>query len=399
MATNIPIRLIHNNGDITQILATDVALDVERKTGGIAVPGTGSTRVGFDFNMNNSTIIINGIITDDEVMNIVSDAAGAVCKFDFSVARHSLLDQFNGTYSWISDDISAQLLSNLADSAAVENATNSLELIAADGSIYNIWLVDYNGTTANRYGLDGGSSRHWIAIRNSSSGARATHAEIADNLTDLINSDSTLQTKFHATLGNSSFTGETNVVVNITQLTKGSTGNTASPIFHSGHWAAAQVYVPWHQTFRGGKGRTAGASGLSAGDKVMNLFGILNNSENATFGSRVASIFVSDEKEKAITDQYFGDYIIGIQIPYNSTYHAGGAEKYNARNFFMPTGASYLPFGKSTGNSEVASIEFDPNGGDTTGIKGTVQKATFTQLGGEPIWSYTIVFAPIDLIW
>jgi hypothetical protein len=37
MPQNIPIRLIHSDSTITQIMATDVALDVERKTGGIPI--------------------------------------------------------------------------------------------------------------------------------------------------------------------------------------------------------------------------------------------------------------------------------------------------------------------------------------------------------------------------
>ena len=61
--SNIPIRLVHQNGDITELMATDVALDVERKTGGIASPLAGSTRFGFDLNLNSATIIVNGIIT------------------------------------------------------------------------------------------------------------------------------------------------------------------------------------------------------------------------------------------------------------------------------------------------------------------------------------------------
>ena len=65
----------------------------------------------------------------------------------------------------------------------------------------------------------------------------------------------------------------------------------------------------------------------------------------------------------------------------------------------MPTGATTSTWQKSTENSLSASTEFDITDRWNTGIKGTVQKATFTQLGGEPIFSFTIVFAPIDLIW
>ena len=54
---------------------------------------------------------------------------------------------------------------------------------------------------------------------------------------------------------------------------------------------------------------------------------------------------------------------------------------------------------KGSESAEAGNVEFDADERNAAGIKGTVQKATFTQLGGEPIWSFTIVFAPIDLIW
>ena len=97
-----------------------------------------------------------------------------------------------------------------------------------------------------------------------------------------------------------------------------------------------------------------------------------------------------------MADSLYGDYIIGIQIPYNSTVKADGA-KYKAQNFWMPTGLTYMKNDKGSEESQDASTEFSAYK-DGTGIKGTVQKATFTKMGGEPIYSFTIVFAPMDWI-
>jgi hypothetical protein len=106
-------------------------------------------------------------------------------------------------------------------------------------------------------------------------------------------------------------------------------------------------------------------------------------------GSRLGYSFI---------DKTYGDYIIAIQIPYNSKYWAfNSGEEYNVRNFFMPTGRVSTE-SKGTQNAPAASKEFEQDNHRFTGIKGTVQKATFTQLGGEPIYSFTIIFAPIDMI-
>ena len=139
----------------------------------------------------------------------------------------------------------------------------------------------------------------------------------------------------------------------------------------------------------------------------MDLYGILNNSDNATLVSRFQNKdnWVGDFGEagtpgEASSGNQFGDYIIGIQIPFNSMRKAAADEKYSVRNFFMPTGGSRMAWAKGSDVSEPATTVFEPddNSRDFTGIKGTIQKATFTQLGGEPIFSFTIIFTPIDLI-
>ena len=71
----------------------------------------------------------------------------------------------------------------------------------------------------------------------------------------------------------------------------------------------------------------------------------------------------------------FGDYIIAIQIPFNSMATAGASEKYSVRNFFMPTGHSHKAWKKGATKSEPATTEFIDSWGnkvDFTGIKGAV---------------------------
>jgi len=64
----------------------------------------------------------------------------------------------------------------------------------------------------------------------------------------------------------------------------------------------------------------------------------------------------------------------------------------------MPTGAFKGVADKTADNALPAGTEFSPYDGEYTGIKGTIADATFVQLGGEPIYSFTINFLPIDWI-
>ena len=97
----------------------------------------------------------------------------------------------------------------------------------------------------------------------------------------------------------------------------------------------------------------------------------------------------------------FGDYVIGIQIPYHSLVQATGGEDYVQRNFFMPMGAAHNKLSKdSTANTQSVDVEFDPHGsdGDYTGIKGTVQQFVVTYDAGETVYNYQMTFLPIDYI-
>ena len=430
MAQNIPIRLIHSDGAITQIMATDVALDVDRKTGGIALPFAGSKRIGFDFNMNNASIIINGIITDADAINTSSSAAASIAYVDFSVSHASASLTSTGPTTWIPTYLDALLLTGSpgigtvgATPTTVELAKNGITLQDTAGEDYTIWFVGHT-TVANQYGRDTGSTNdkeYFIVIYDTDDSTKGSHVDIADNFHDLINNDPVLQTKFAATKQSSPITNEANTQILVQQVTKGVSGDRDAPTYTSYNTDMREARMPYARIFRGGRGQGTADPQLSAGDKVMNLYGILNNSDNATILSRIQAIDrpswaggTGDRKkwhggahttnDLALAAQdprgNFGDYIIGIQIPYNSIYHAEVGEKYNVRNFFMPTGASIMPAQKSTANSEPADKTFfgHASTGDFSGIKGTVQKATFTRLGGEPIWSFTIIFAPIDMI-
>ena len=415
MPQNIPIRLVHVDGNLTEIMATSVALDIERKVGGISIPYAGGTRGGFDLNRSSASIIIEGIISDDDIISTYSSAVASSAIIDFSVSHYSVTTDEVALESWLSElRIANGMTLTGTTRITSSNATDARQffhLIDYDGESYRINMVSNNGAVANHQGISSGN--YFIGIYNHASAVAGTSVEIADNLFDLINNDSVLQTKFTATKETSAFTGEANTQIRITQATKGSNGDKNAPIFTVISQPVGTT--PYHAVFTGGRGASAADSDdywvqKSAGDKVMDLFGILNNSENSrmkTFSpfpqiNLLKDVSGFNNKLDSKFGTKFGDYIIAIQIPFNSMATAGASEKYSARNFYMPTGASHFAWEKGATKSEPATTEFKDTwgkSGDYTGIKGAVQKATFTQLGGEPVFSFTIVFVPIDLIW
>ena len=66
----------------------------------------------------------------------------------------------------------------------------------------------------------------------------------------------------------------------------------------------------------------------------------------------------------------------------------------------MPTGNTYEPDDKGSENAIDATTTFEEVGWgkNYTGIKGTIQKITFTKFAGEPVYGFNLIFAPIDWI-
>jgi len=97
------------------------------------------------------------------------------------------------------------------------------------------------------------------------------------------------------------------------------------------------------------------------------------------------------------------DYIIGVQIPYNSLVNSstpaevsGVPEGYAARNFIFGTG-----FGNkdkdAVNNVESASVEYLISD-RTTGIRGTVIQCEVNYQAGATVYMATVTFQPLDVI-
>jgi len=62
-----PIRLVQDNGNIIELMANRIDMNVTRKTGGKPMPFTGSSRYSMDMNINRAMITIQGVFVDDNV--------------------------------------------------------------------------------------------------------------------------------------------------------------------------------------------------------------------------------------------------------------------------------------------------------------------------------------------
>ena len=253
-----------------------------------------------------------------------------------------------------------------------------------------------NFAVGNTITISGGGGDATFTV--SQVGTALTATQMAKNLVALIN-DGTLSTpinEYSASLVSSPSSGESDVAVRITQSVTGPDGDNGTPACLSPNWN--DISKPRITEFDGGSNAEGVFHGMSAGDKVMSLYATLNNSNNPGLGAALLS--VRSPMGQHTANSKYGDYIMGIQVPFNSSINAEDGQKYKPVNFFMPTGAYENQDTKSVDNAVSASTKVDSpsDGDDRAFIKGFVTKATFVQIAGEPVYTFNIQFTPANII-
>lgn len=365
MAGGIPIRLIQENGNTIELDATTMVLSTSRKVGGSSLPFTGSKRIGMDLNINKAMINIQGIIADDRE-GTKSTAHSATINFGITT-RDNQFDTADNLATLYNNSFKIRL-------QTFDTAISSNEKI--------ISFASTNTSNGTAYSSNGGLGGAPTILINANDG---TSVQVATAVKNYINAEH--GSDFTATLvSGTDFEGsQSNCVVNIVMnnVGKNSGMSRTTPRTKGG----VAIDRPQITKFAGG---TDGGK-KSAGDKTMDLYGIINNSKRR---GRVSD-FVNNSLLRNGRAQELKDYIVGIQIPYNSTLKATGGDQYVARNFFMPTG-NYDGLDKtSEGNNLPASVDFSMKE-ETTGIQGSVQKFDITYDAGESVYSFNMIFAPID---
>lgn len=347
-----PIRLVRNDGGIIELTITTLTLNVDRGVSPQSVPFAGGSRYLFDLNLPKALITMEGVMTDDDILNMNSIGQDATGIIDFS-RRSDAIDVGIFAQRSVIDPL-------------VENTTLNSPATTDNYIQFNPYGKVYLAKQNSSFEGKTAGGLHYIAIHDGTS--PRTAVQMAASLHALITSYSA-DLQLSSTIINSPINGEINTAVELTNINQAAAGNGTMSFPYPTY-----LRLPYHVQFNGGR-NTSQVTNKSAGDKVAELFAVLNNMNDGDN-----------------TPAKFGDYIIAIQIPFSSNINN------NESLFYMPTGSFQQVTDKTANNALVAGTEFKESNRRYTGIKGTVANATFVQLGGEPLYSYTINFVPSDLI-
>tara|TARA_Y100001937_G_scaffold17320_4_gene23948 strand:- start:4358 stop:5476 length:1119 start_codon:yes stop_codon:yes gene_type:complete len=369
MATGTPIRLVREDGGLISLNATQIALSTEREFGPNSMPFAGSQRLALDLNINKAIIRIDGFFSDDTQ---ATGAAAAEAKINFNVnTQNQSFVSSNNLGAWYS---------------SFGSTTNNITLQSTNGTISTITLTKDTDVTTNY-----NTSTNVLKINTTST----TATQLATAVSQAINDQhSSLYTASLYDALDKDGNSQTDSGVLIKQVTNGKAGNSKStPTFSNSGY---NFYPPKIESFSGGRD----AEQKSAGDKAQDLYSIVNNSSRTL--RKVALEDISTYYNELFDFEFIpdiisggsgSDYIVGIQIPYNSKIEAGNNE-YTAKNFFMPTGF-YNKNEKDSTNAKPAGVEFDESN-DFTGIQGGISSMDIIYDAGEAIYNYTMTFLPAD---
>jgi len=383
--------------DGMELQALSIALSVERKVGGMSLPYFGGQRLGIDMNRSNSTIIIEGIFTDDGLgrRGISAKSASAVIDFGFRMQDARAVGGIT--------DISQGHLSALANGDGNASAQHGfLKLKGQDGTTHTISFQRDTG------GSVGYVSAQTVRVKNlTGAGTYITPAQLATAVASAIAAIS--GSPFTTSISASDAPNGGDAKLTITQSTSGSmTAESSVKFENNGN------IEPYNELFKGGR-NASNTGGKSAGDKVQDLYGILHNTGRGGVASTllrgsiglvsntlavIATAGAALEQgmlSKFDRGDIVGDYPIGIQIPYNSMITAPDGNKYAARNFLVPTGTVDINDKMSHTNDNAAGVDFKESD-KTTGIKGAVQKFDVAYSAAEEHYTYQMVFVPIDFL-
>ena len=385
----LPIRLIRKDGEIINLDCTDYMMNVIRAIYVQPIPFTGE-RIGGDLNMNTATIRFECIIRDDEDCGeqVVSTNRQATALIDFSSGTQAGMLNIMAVFGVYMSGDSVDGEDGAVSASDLNGA--EFEINSTDGTSFTVQLD--SGSTSTTPPQSG----YTIPVGIQSANDAET---IVSRIYDTLNAYTlfTAKIKIEKVIGTNPFT-DAGVLgaLKFTQVAAGPDGHTGTPTFIPP--ANSTVTPPVIENFNGGRD----GSCFSAGDKVQNLLG--NVVSNTVLGAMGGMYNLSD---LGISEGDIGynsnDYIIGVQIPYNSLVNSdtqsavnGVPEGYAARNFIFVTG-----FGNkdkdAVSNVELASKQFEITD-RRTGIRGTVIQCEINYEAGDTIYRASVTFQPLDVI-
>ena len=411
-AGGVPIRLVRRDGDLINLNCTDFTFGVQRSVPAIPVPAFGE-RIGADMNVVSVDIRLNCVLTDDDCSGAAQFPKKAASAFlDFSATSvFEATDDEDASDAWMLDDGSTGsgvTIANLnGKSFSIRTTHQVTQSIAPITVLFDTSVLPAASSAATTI-LTVGLS----AVADSGSAlATALHTAFTAHagafVPDVTSTGGTSFTDAFTvgtpTTGKNTDFG--NCRIDLTQRETGANGNSSTPKF----WTDEdnnRLPSPSFSSFAKG---TNTHSCKSAGDKMQDLIASVSNTN---IGGAIGGAFnLSGKTKDRMTDMDIGltfrgaadDYIVGLQLPYNSLLHADtdpGTSLplgYGTRNFLIVTGITNPDDQNAVGNTNTASVVFDSRD-IKTGIRGTVTQCNFSYAGAETVYSAELTFQPIDLI-
>lgn len=391
------VRLVRNDGELLELDCMSYSLNITRSVPVLPVPVFGE-RYSVDLNMVTADYKLTVMLADDDCASSSFEKKAAVASIDFSARKedssgsHGVLMSGDGAGGIDADD-----LNNLyfEIETAYTGTTTSLKPIRI---LFNSSTASHSKTNnppITSVGIQGITTGAALAtaIKTALEGAAGQYTDQlttdgGTNFTDAFTI--TAGTGINSSLGNAKLT--------FTAKETGFAGNNETPSFSTSFASK----TPFFEVFAGGLDKSC----KSAGDKLQDLIGYVGN---ATLGvgavgralggpsdpddpnSLIESNFTLATKQSA-------DYIIGLQLPYNSLITSSSAnDDYVERNMMIMTGRTNAYEQGSEANTLSVSSVFDPTN-PKTGITGTVVAMSFSYNAGENVYEGDLTFMPIDFM-
>lgn len=388
------VRLIRKDGGLLYLDATSFSISVSRSIPVIPIPVL-AERMGIDTNSVQTDIQLDVVLRDDDCGSTQFQSKAAKASIDF------------GANATSTDGVTSQWFGGSVASASALNGKSFdiSSLFISQSRVRKPIRVTFDSSTASHtstglsnepkttVGISGVTTPAGLAsaVKTALEAANYSPTQVATDggtqFTDIF-TISAGEGKI-TTLGNSKLT--------FTQVELGGNGNNDSPIF----WTDAdanETVKPLHEFFRGGTAHNC----RSAGDKLQDLIGYVGNASlMGAVGSTLSDTIEIDAGLAADVGDFGNDYIVGLQLPYNSliqkTAVNADEQHYVTRNLLIISGLTSVDEQSSVGNNFPSGVAFDVTD-KFTGIRGTVVGMNMGYDAGNNIYEGSITFQPLDLI-
>jgi len=393
------IRLIRQDNQVIELDATSYALNVSRSVPVIPIPIL-AERLAIDINAVQTDIQIDCILRDDDCSATSFQQDAAFCSIDFGLSAET---SGGGNDFFMTGDGGAITIADLHDKT-FELATAYTNKSRVRAPI----TIKFNKNSSSHSYSSSGSPILTIGIQSVSTGADlatrvvaafAVNGTFNKQLTSTGSTGDTILDALTITAGAGSISSTGNSKVTITSVELGPDGNNATPNFNT----ETPLTKPKFELFGGGTLHNC----KSAGDKLQDLIAAIGNANLAGASGALIDVGLDNESDEHGLDTSFsiadrsGDYIVGIQIPYNSLVQKTTADTSNdgyvTRNLLIVTGARSIEEQGSIGNYNEFGTDFNVRD-KFTGIRGTVVGMNFGYDAGMNIYEGSVTFQPIDMI-